>query len=224
MLSNIAVAVGSVIALLVAVVAIYIDCYQRLSKTYPNVPAQFFTSIPMALLAALCGIVAAFAFLGTDPKGQGYIDKLLTLSIENHYTRAFYVGALILVLIRSKLFQLQGADVGGEFFYNLGSQKALNSIVMRWLEWRDSFVAKVLPRTFTDPSYDTKIIGFMRGIAAVTNDASYRSTIESQIKEIENSKPQTPISSVDPLWMTYHRVITRMGLEVCGKRPFRTYK
>jgi hypothetical protein len=215
---------GGAIAFVVALAAIYIDCYQRLSKHYANVPTQFFSSGPMFVLAALCGLGAAGAFLGTDPKGTGYIDKLLTLSIESHYVRAFYVGALVLVLIRSKLFQLQGADVGGEFFYNLGSQKALNSVVLRWIEWRDAFVNEVLPKTFAQPNYDTVMLDFMKEIARVTTDASYRSTIEAQIKQLEQAKPAGAPVAADRAWQLYHKAITRMTLEVCGTRPFKNYR
>jgi hypothetical protein len=220
-LSNPAFVVGCAIALLVAVAAIYVDCYQRLSKLYPNVPTQFFTSVPMLLLAFACGITAAIAFYGTDPKGTGYIDKLLSLSIENVYTRGLYVGALVLVLIRSKLFQLQGADIGGEFFYNLGSQKAINSVVLRWIEWRDAFVDRVLPKTYLDPNFDDTMLGYMKAIAAATADAKYRSDIEAQIQKIEQSKPAGAVSAVDPNWQRYYRTITRMTLEVCGTRPLK---
>lgn len=209
------------IALLVAVVAIYIDCYQRLSKLYANVPKQFFTSCSMALLAVTCGLAAAVAFYTTTPNGTGYINKLLSLDIENDYARAVYVGALVLVLIRSKLFQVQGADVGGEFFYNLWSQKSINSIVLRWIEWRDEFVEKVLPKTYEDPNFDTTMLGFMKGIAAASADAKYRSDIETQITQLENSKPAGAIAAPDPNWQRYHRTITRMTLEVCGVRPLR---
>jgi len=208
----------------VAGVTIYVDCSQRLSKNYRNVPTQLFTSGSVLLLAVLCGLIAAIAFFGTDPNGTGYIDKLLTLNIDNHYVRAIYVGALVLVLIRSKLFQFQGSDVGGEFFYNLGSQKALNSVVLRWLEWRDAFVEQILSRTFSDPNYDTTMFGFMRAIAQVTADASYRSDIESQIQQIQQAKPPTPLSAADPGWQLYHRTVTRMTLEICGTRPFKTYQ
>ena len=216
--------VGCAIALLVAVLAIYVDCYQRLSKLYPNVPTQLFSSGPMFLLAFACGIGAAVAFYTTNPQGKGYIDKLLSLNIENNYGRAFYVGALVLVLIRSKIFQLQGADVGGEFFYNLGSQKAINSIVLRWIEWRDAFVERVLPRTYLDPNFDATMLGFMRAIAAAASDAKYRSDVESQIQQIEQSKPTGSVNSADPNWQRYHRTITRMTLEVCGVRPLKNYR
>lgn len=212
------------IALVVAAAAIYVDCYQRLSKLYPNVPSQFFTSRPLLLLALACGLVAAAAFYFTDPKGAGYIDKLLSLNIDNHYARAFYVGVLILVLIRSKLFQLQGADIGGEFFYNLGSQKAINSIVLRWVEWRDDFVEKVLPKTYPDPNFDTSMLGYMREIAAAASDAKYRSDIESQIQQITQSKPAGAVAAADPNWQRYYRTITRMTLEVCGSRPLNRYR
>jgi hypothetical protein len=213
--------VGCAIALLVASVAIYIDCYQRLSKLYRNVPTQFFTSGPMFLLGLSCGLAAAAAFYGTDPNGAGYIDKLLSLNITNDYARAFYVGALVLVLIRSKLFQLQGTDVGGEFFYNLGSQKAINSIVLRWMEWRDAFIDRILPKTYAVENYDTTMLGKMREIAAVTVDAKYRSEIEAQVQQIEQSKPSSAVSAADREWQRYHRTITRMTLEVCGMRPLK---
>jgi hypothetical protein len=204
--------------------AIYVDCYQRLSKLYPNVPKHFFTSGPMFVLALICGLAAAIAFYGTNPKGDGYIDKLLSLNIENNYARAFYVGALVLVLIRSKLFQLQGADVGGEFFYNMGSQKAINSIVLRWIEWRDAFVQQILPKTYSDPNYDATMLGYMRAIAAATADAKYRSDIESQIQKIEQQRPPGAPVAADPQWELYRKTITRMTLEVCGERPFKNFR
>jgi hypothetical protein len=210
--------------MLVAVVAIYVDCYQRLSKLYPNVPHQFFTSGPVFLLAFVCGAVAAVAFYATNPHGTGFIDKLLSLNIENDYARAFYVGALILVLIRSKLFQLQGADVGGEYFYNLGSQKAINSIVLRWIEWSNAFVEKVLPKTYPNQNFDVTMLGFMKAIAAAASDAKYRSDIESQIQQIERSKPAGPVDANNSDWQRYYRTITRMTLEVCGTRPLRGFQ
>ncbi len=215
--------VGCAIALVVAAAAIYVDCYQRLSKLYINVPSQFFSSGPLFLLALACGLVAAVAFYSTDPKGTGYIDKLLSLSIENDYVRAFYVGALILVLVRSKLFQLQGADIGGEFFYNLASQKAIDSIVLRWVEWRDEFIARVLPKTYLDPNFDTSMLGFMKEIAAAAADPKYRSDTESQIQKVTQSKPTNALAAADPNWQRYNRTITRMTLEVCGSRPLKKY-
>jgi hypothetical protein len=175
----------------------------------------------MFLLAFLCGAAAAVAFYATDPQGTGYIDKLLSLNIANNYSRAFYVGALVLVLIRSKLFQLQGADIGGEFFYNLGSQKAINSIVLRWIEWSNAFVQRILPKTYADPNFDVTMLAYMKAIAAAAADAKYRSDTESQIQQIERSKPSGEVSSADPNWQRYYRTITRMTLEVCGTRPLR---
>ena len=212
------------IALLVAVAAIYVDCYQRLSKLYPNVPTQFFTAIPMFLLAFLCGAVAAVAFYATNPQGNGYIDTLLSLNIQNNYSRAIYVGALILVLIRSKLFQLQGADVGGEFFYSLGSQKAINSIVLRWIAWSDEFVERVLIKTYVEPNFDVSMFGYMKAIAAASSDPKYRSDVESQIQKIEGSKPAGAVNATDPNWQRYYRTITRMTLEVCGTLPLRKFQ
>jgi hypothetical protein len=178
----------------------------------------------MFLLALVCGVAAAIAFYGTDPRGTGYIDKLLSLNIDNDFGRAFYVGSLVLVLIRSKLFQLQGADVGGEFFYNLGSQKAINSIVLRWIEWSNAFVERVLPKTYLEPNFDVSMLGFMKAIAVATSDANYRSYIEAQIKQIEQSTPAGPVSGTDANWQRYYRTITRLTLEVCGMRPLKRFQ
>ena len=212
---------GCIIAAFVALLAIYLDCYQRLSKTYPNVPMQFFQSLAVLLLAGICALLAAAAFAATDGQGKSVIDKLLSLSIENPYGRAFWVGGMVLVLIRSKLFQLQGGDVGGEFFYNLGREKALGSVILRWLEWRDEFIARVLPATFTTANYDDTMLDRMKAIAAAASDAEYRAKVEAQIREIEGAKPATPVNSSDPAWILYHRTLTRMTLEVCGRRPFK---
>lgn len=212
---------GCAVAFLVALIAIYVDCYQRLSKTYPNVPLQFFTSWAILFLAGISAIVAAAAFTATDGQGKSTIDKLLSLSIENPYGRGFAVGATVLVLIRSKLFQLQGGDFGGEFFYSFGREKALSSVILRWLEWRDAFILSVLPRTFTTPNYDDTMLDRMKAIAAAASDAEYRAKVEGQIRQVEAAKPTTPVNATDPVWILYYRTLTRMTLEVCGRRPFK---
>lgn len=212
---------GLFIAFAVAVLAIFVDCFQRISRNYRNIPPRFLTALPVLALAVACGVVAGGAFLATDPNGSGYIDKLLTLNITNPYSRAFYVGALILVLIRSKLFQLQGADVGGEFFYNLGRERAIISVVVNWIQWRDGFVEAVLPKAFTVADYDRTMLGFMKAVANEIADGDYRASVESQIRQVEQGKPTTAPSTGDPAWQTYYKAITRMTLEVCGRRPFR---
>lgn len=211
---------GCAVAFLVALIAIYVDCYQRLSKIYPNVPRQFFTSGAIFLLAAICAILAGAAFTATDGKGGSTIDKLLSLSIENPYGRAVAVGGAVLVLVRSKLFQLQGGDFGGEFFYSFGRERALSSVILRWLDWRDRFIVAVLPRTFSVPNYDDVMLDRVKAIATAATDAEYRAKLEAQIRQVEAAKPTTPLSNTDPAWDRYYRTLTRMTLEVCGRRPF----
>jgi hypothetical protein len=65
------------------------------------------------------------------------------------------------------------------------------------------------------------MLGYIKEIAAATSDANYRSDIETQIQQIEQSKPAGVVSDTDPNWQRYYRTITRMTLEVCGRRPFR---
>lgn len=221
-LPQITTVIGFIIAFAVAVLAIFIDCFQRISRNYRNIPPRFLTALPVIMLAGVCGVVAGGAYLATDPTGAGYIDKLLTLNIANPYSRAFYVGALVLVLIRSKLFQLQGADVGGEFFYNLGRERAIISVVVNWIQWRDAFVAKILPRAFATADYDKTMINYMKAIANEITDGEYRASVESQIRQVEQGKPGTPApDAADSLWQTYYKTITRMTLEICGRRPFK---
>lgn len=213
--------VGCLIAFAVAVAAIFVDCFQRISRNYRNIPPRFLTALPVLVLAAMCGLIAGGAFLVTDPGGDGYVDKLLTLNIANPYSRAFYVGALVLVLIRSKLFQLQGADVGGEFFYNLGRERAINSVILNWLQWRDAFVAATLPKAFPIVDYDRTMLGLMHAIATEITDSEYRANVESQIRQVEQARPTTPVNAADQQWQLYYKTITRMTLEICGQRPFK---
>ena len=125
------------------------------------------------------------------------------------------------MLIRSKIFQLQGADVGGEFFYNLGRERAINSVVLNWLQWRDAFVAAVVPKAFAVPEYDKTMLTFMKAIAKETTDSEYRANVESQITQVEQAKPTSVLNVNDPPWQLYYKTITRMTLEICGKRPFK---
>jgi hypothetical protein len=82
------------------------------------------------LLAGVCGVIAAVAFHFTDGTGRSVIDNVLGLSQPNSYVRGICVGLTVLVLIRSKLSSIKGAEIGGELAYNGGRvwvMTALNS-------------------------------------------------------------------------------------------------
>jgi hypothetical protein len=212
---------GFPIAFAVAVLAIYLDCYELINKSYRNVPRQFFTSGVVLLLACFCGLIAATAYFWTDPKGESWIDHLLTLQIENPYSRALYVGAAVLVLIRSQLFQLKGINFGAEAIYTRAREKALNKVTLHWLDWRDKFVADNIERTFAVPDFDTRMVNRMKAIAAQSSDSDYRATVERQVAAVETKRPSGARASTDQVWKTYHETITTMTLDICGTQPFK---
>lgn len=210
------------IAFSMGLVAIYLDCYQAVRKIIWSVPAQFFKSFAVFSLASGCGALAGLAYLCTDPKGEGYVSKLLTLSIENPYGRAANVGMLVLVLIRSRLFQFQGTDIGGEFFYSEARVRAIKAVILRWSQFREQFLSRHLDRTFAVPDYADKVLDRLSLVMQGADD-DYRRSIESQIAAIRNDAPKTPANPDDPLWRTYHRAVTGLALTNCGAKALEDF-
>ncbi len=203
------------IAFLIAIVAIYVDCYQIVRKIIWSVPRQFYTSPAILLLAACGGLIAGICYLFADPRGDGYVSKLLTLSIENPYLRAANVGVLVLVLIRSRLFQLQGADFGGEFFYSEARVRAVAAVILSWAQYRETFLSRNIQSTFAVPDYAEKVLDRIAFVMKGADD-DHRRSVESQIGEIRRDAPTTPRNAGDRVWQTYHRTVTSLALTNCG--------
>lgn len=208
------------IAALIAMLAIYIDCYQAVKKQSWHVPRHFFLSVKVFSLALACGVIAATAYWYTDPKGTDAVSTILTFKIENPYGRAFYVGVAILVLIRSKLFQFQGANFGGDYFYSEARTHVLATVMLNWANWRTAFIDRNMNRTFLVNDYAPIMIEKIRDVTAVA-DPDFQLKNTPQIEKLEGSAPAQPMNAATPAWKSYHKAITSLALSTCGRNAFR---
>ena len=104
--------VGCAVAFLAGVTATFLDIYSTLSKSLPRVPRGILVHQGVLGLSALCGLVALTAFLWTRLDGGGVIGTVIALRQTNPVLRGLAVGITVLVIIRSKLFNLQDAGFG----------------------------------------------------------------------------------------------------------------
>jgi hypothetical protein len=84
-------AIGAVLALVLAVATVLYDCHVAVQDRLKRVPLMIF-KVPAALALSLaCGLTAAFAFAFTDGKGTTLVDSVLGLQQPNALLR----GAIV---------------------------------------------------------------------------------------------------------------------------------
>jgi H+/Cl- antiporter ClcA len=119
---------GTILAFLCAVAAILVDCHVALTQRLKRVPIAVLKTPEAWVLCIVCGVVAGIAYHFTSNQGNTFLDAVLGLDQKNPVLRGACVGLTVLVLIRSKVFALKGADVGGEYFYDWGRSWVMQSI------------------------------------------------------------------------------------------------
>ena len=90
----------------------YFDCFQTMTIRVGRVPETFRFNPYVIGLAVLCGSVAAMACWASAMAPNGVLSTVLTLQSADPW-RGVVVGASVLILIRSKLFNIANSPVGG---------------------------------------------------------------------------------------------------------------
>lgn len=111
---------GTLNATAAAAGTVLYDCHVSIQDRLKRVPMPIYSASQAIVLALACGAVAAVAFNFTTGRGDTLIDSVLGLKQSNPYLRGLCVGLTVLVLIRSKLSSIKGAEIGGELAYNSG--------------------------------------------------------------------------------------------------------
>lgn len=212
---------GGALAFVFAVLAIYVDCYQAIRKNIWCVPRQFWRSKSLLILAAICGGIAALAFWvasqSVGSQDAGWLDTILGSKIANVYLRGIYTGLAVLALIRAKLVQIKDIDVGPEFFYNEGRLICLRGIRLSWASWSNS-IGRNLQIAIGKPSFDRQLQDFITA-AIADADPQLKTSFETQLSQIVQSKPTSAIAPIEPSWIVYYQALLRLALETCGTKP-----
>jgi hypothetical protein len=207
------------LALLLASVTVLYDCHVSIQDRLKRVPMPIYAS-PQALAFALaCGIVAVVAFEFTDGSGNTLMDSTLGLKQTNSYLRGLSVGLTVLVLIRSKLSSIKGAEVGGELFYNEGRLWVMASHNSRWRRFKANFNQRNLTKALATQDYENRLFMELREAIKIQPE-DFRLFVEGQIKNVQESKPKSAFNASVIDWQNYYRTITNLALDYAGPPVF----
>jgi len=210
---------GSLLAFSCAVVSILVDCHVTLAQRLKRVPISVARTREAWLLSSACGLVALIAYRFTSNQGTTFLDTVLGLQQRNPILRGAVVGLTILVLIRSKVLSLKGADVGGEFFYGWGRSSVMRALNSRWRNYKNRYTSANLDRAFATQDFQNRLLDQLRQALQV-EDEEFRVFVESQMKDVTQNRPADPVDPNSPRWKTYYRTLINLGLDYAGPAVF----
>jgi hypothetical protein len=207
------------LALLLASITVLYDCHVSIQDRLKRVPMPIYTSPQAIAFALACGLVAAVAFEFTDGRGDTLIDSVLGLKQANPYLRGLSVGLTVLVLIRSKLSSIKGAEIGGELVYNAGRLLVMASLNSRWRKFKSNFNQRNLTKALATPDYENRLLIELREAIKIQPE-DYRVFVEGQIKNVQQSLPKSAFNASALDWQNYYRTITNLALDCAGPSVF----
>ena len=210
---------GTLIATAAAAGTVLYDCHVSIQDRLKRVPMPIYSAPQAIVLALACGAVAAVAFNFTTGKGDTLIDSVLALKQSNPYLRGLCVGLTVLVLIRSKLSSIKGAEIGGELAYNSGRVWVMQALNQRWRTFKSNFYERNKAKALAILDYEDRVVTEVREVIKVKPE-EYRVFVESQIKNVQQSKPQAVFDPARLDWQTYYRTLTNLALDYAGTSVF----
>jgi hypothetical protein len=210
---------GTLLALAAAAGTVLYDCHVSIQDRLKRVPLPIYSTPQAIVLALACGAVAAIAFSFTNGKGDTLIDSVLGLKQSNPYLRGLCVGLTVLVLIRSKISSIKGAEIGGELAYNAGRVWVMQALNQRWRTFKSTFYERNKAKALSIIDYEDRVVTEVRDAIKIRPE-DYRVFVESQIKNVQQSKPQVVFDSARLDWQTYYRTLTNLALDYAGATVF----
>lgn len=211
--------VGMLVALAAASTTVLYDCHVSIQERLKRVPMPVYLAPQALCLAVLCGVVAVIAYCFTNGSGSTTVDAVLGMHQRNDYLRGLCVGLMVLVLIRSKLSSIKGAEIGGELVYNTGRVWVMRTVNQRWRTFKAEFYERNKTKLLAIPEYDDRAIEELRETIK-TQPEEYREFVETQIGNIKRSRPVNAFDAGALPWQTYYRTVTNLALDYGGQTTF----
>jgi hypothetical protein len=214
--------VGIAEAFVLAFLIVAIDCHDNVKAVLQRVTVPLY-SVPSAWLVwTACGLFGAGAFTySVTAPSTSWISQALSLGTTNNFYRGFFVGASVLVLIRSKVLTIASTEIGGEYFYNKDRALILKQVNRKRARAKDQFLATHLDRIVTIQDFDARLISFVTDFVADDLEAN-RNAIATQFQRIQSIKPDVPFdvgnrnAAQNAQWRTYYRILAGVAVECCG--------
>ena len=206
---------GIALAFAFAATSVFYDCYTSLEKSLPRVPGSIITHPAILALCAVCGVIASVAYSLTDSKGDGVVSTIITLQIANPLLRGIVVGAMVLVLIRSKLFNIQDSGFGGEAVYTQPRSLAIQAVNDSRTKQRNKFLNLNIGAAFAIPTYFAQLEEQIKASIAARSP-EYQKRVGDQMAAVKSQQPPAPMAQNDPAWDVYYRAFTGICFDYCG--------
>jgi hypothetical protein len=213
---------GFVIAFVAAATATFLDMYFTLAKSLARVPGLILTNSGILGLSALCGAIAVIAFGVTSPEGTDVISTAITLKQTNPISRGLVVGATVLVIIRSKLFNIKDSGFGGEAIYTLLRSLAIQSVTDKHAQNRTKFLNTNISAAFAIPTYFTQLESSIT-VAMMPRSPELKQRASDELKAVKASAPTAPMAQTDVTWSNYYYSMTGICYDYCGPGVLKTY-
>ena len=210
---------GIFLAFVLAVIAVLYDCHVAIKQRLKRVPMLIYRVLPALLLSGGCGLMAAIAFCFTDGKGDTLVDSVLGLRQPNPILRGVFVGLTVLVLIRSRISNIKGAEIGGELVYNSGRTWVMRVLNRKWRAYKTQHEKLNLNAALEFPDYEKKMLEELRD-SLKTEDEEFRDFVGSQIRTVTSNRPATAFNKTSAEWKDYYRTLTNLALDYSGPEVF----
>jgi hypothetical protein len=213
---------GLALAFIAAAAATFLDCYFTMAKSLPRVPGLILVHPAILGLSTLCGMCAVVAFAMTDPAGNDMISTAITLKQSNPVVRGVAVGAMVLVLIRRKLLNVQESGLGGDAIYTLLRCLAPQAVNDARRRQRIGFLNRNLAAAFAIPNYFNQIENSITAAMHVRSPELQQRATE-ELKAVKTNRPASPMDANDPVWINYHDSMTGVCFDCCATSVLRGF-
>jgi hypothetical protein len=213
---------GYVLAFAAAAIATFLDSYFTMAKSLPRVPGLILAHPGILALSALCGACAVLAFALTDPSGNDVISTAITLKQTNPILRGLAVGAMVLVIIRSKLFNVHDSGLGGEAIYTLLRSLALQSVNDTRTQQRTAFLNTNIDAAFAIPTYFTQLENTIAAAMRVRS-TELQQRAADEVRAVKANVPALPVDQTNAAWSNYYYSMTGICFDYCGPAVLRSF-
>jgi hypothetical protein len=193
------------------------DCHSALTRTLLHVPLRAFLSLGFVVLGSVCGILACVVYNVSEGAGQPAINTIFPPLPQAPFFRGIVVGALVLVLIRSRVIDVAETALGGDAVYTFFRDRAKQAYNESLLRKRQSFLNDNMRAAFDKANYfDTAEQRILNSIR--TRPRLFKSRVNKMLRAAKAKKPTVTQSADSPDWRVYYETLTGICYDACGAR------
>ncbi len=202
------------LAFLTGSLTTFFDCYQTLKSRIVWMPRGMASDASVLALSIACGSIAAVTcwWSGLDP--DSVFNTIVSWRLSDPQ-RGLVVGASVLTLIRSNLFNIKESPFGGDYLYQIARYHAVVRVDRKWTEFRQSYERANIVHALTDISFDETVASLIHDDIRARPDA-----FKVKAREIlEATLAKRPDGAFDPgsrNWNLYYRALINVSPDICG--------